>query len=65
MLTPKLGLTGIAVLIAVVCAAILRKQAGAKACPAHNWYAGILATIIGWGLVIVSLGLAVFTWAFI
>ena len=64
MLTPKIVITGIAVLIAVVSAAILRKQATARACPVHNRYAGILATIIGGGLLVVSLGSAVYTRAF-
>jgi len=64
MFTPKLVITGAAVLMAVVSAAILRKQATAKSCPAHNQYAGIVATIIGWGLLVASAGLVVYIWAF-
>ena len=63
MLTPKLVITGIAVLMAVVSAAISWKQATAKVCPVHNRHAGTLAMIIGWGLLIFSLGLVIYTWA--
>ena len=56
-------ITGIAVLMAVISGAILRRQATAKACPSHNRFAGILATITGLALLIFSLGLAVFTWS--
>jgi hypothetical protein len=59
---PKLLITGIALLMAVVSAAIFRKQATAKACPAHNQHAGRLATLVGWGLLIVSVGVFIFTW---
>ncbi len=64
MITAILVVTGIAVLMVVVSVGIFRKQATAKACPAHNRYAGTLATIIGWGLLIVSFGLVVSCWAF-
>jgi hypothetical protein len=64
MFTTKLVITGAAVLMAAVGAAMLWKQATAKSCPAHNRCAGIVATIIGWGQLVVSAGLVVFTWAF-
>ncbi len=64
MLMARLVIAGIAVLMVVVSVAILRKQAAARACPAHAKYAGIFATIIGWGLLCIGLVLAVFSLAF-
>lgn len=64
MIMAKLVVTGIAVLMLAVSAGIFRKQAAARACTAHNRYAGVLAATIGWGLLIVSLGLVVSCWAF-
>lgn len=58
MLISKLTLITLALLMALVSVAILRKQFAAKNCPVHNRSAGFVAVLIAVGLFLLSLGVA-------
>ncbi len=62
MLAPKITITSIAILMGVVSTAIFRKQATAATCPVHNRYAGTLAIIVAWALIMGSVGLVIYAW---
>ncbi|MCR9293619.1 MAG: hypothetical protein NXI32_12925 [bacterium] len=58
MLISKLTLITLALLMALLSVAILRKQLAAKNCPVHNRWAGFVAILIAVVLMFLSLGVA-------
>ena len=55
-------IAGTAALMVGISIAIFRKQATAKSCPVHSRFAGLMATVLAWTLLIAGAGLIIFAW---
>lgn len=58
----RLIISGVAFSMLVLSAGIFRIQKAAKTCPVHNRHAGLIATMIAWGLLVAGLGLFFLAW---
>lgn len=61
MIDVRLMLTGIAVLLMLLGAAVFHRQARAGSCPRHSRMAGRIALVAGWASLVGGIGLVVYT----